>query len=41
MVTRRIKPMQVGGQTIYQIGFPIHWGFLGRGEAGAARWPIS
>jgi formate dehydrogenase major subunit len=32
MVTRRIKPMQVGGRTTYQIGFPIHWGFLGRGE---------
>ena len=32
MVTRRIKPMQVGGRTVYQIGFPIHWGFLGRGE---------
>jgi formate dehydrogenase major subunit len=32
MVTRRIKPMQVGGKTIYQIGFPIHWGFLGRGK---------
>ncbi len=32
MVTRRIKPMQVGGRTVYQIGFPIHWGFLGRGQ---------
>jgi formate dehydrogenase major subunit len=32
MVTRRIKPMQVGGKTVYQIGFPIHWGFLGRGQ---------
>ena len=32
MVTRRIKSMQVGGQTVHQIGFPIHWGFLGRGE---------
>ena len=32
MVTRRIKAMQVGGQKVYQIGFPIHWGFLGRGE---------
>jgi len=31
MVTKRIKPMQVGGKTTYQIGFPIHWGFLGRG----------
>jgi formate dehydrogenase major subunit len=32
MVTRRIKPMQVGGRTVFQIGFPIHWGFLGRGQ---------
>jgi len=32
MVTRRIKPMTVGGRTVYQIGFPIHWGFLGRGQ---------
>jgi formate dehydrogenase major subunit len=31
MVTRRIKPMQIAGKTTYQIGFPIHWGFLGRG----------
>jgi hypothetical protein len=26
-----MKPMQVGGRTVHQIGFPIHWGFLGRG----------
>ena len=32
MITRRIKPMQVAGKTTYQIGFPIHWGFLGRGK---------
>jgi formate dehydrogenase major subunit len=32
MVTRRIKPMQIDGRTVYQIGFPIHWGFLGRGQ---------
>lgn len=32
MVTRRIKPMQVGDRVVHQIGFPIHWGFLGRGE---------
>ncbi len=31
MVTRRIKPMTIAGQKVYQIGFPIHWGFLGRG----------
>jgi formate dehydrogenase major subunit len=32
MVTRRIKPMMINGQKVYQIGFPIHWGFLGRGS---------
>jgi formate dehydrogenase major subunit len=32
MVTRRLKPLQVAGKTTYQIGFPIHWGFLGRGN---------
>ncbi|MSV27271.1 MAG: formate dehydrogenase-N subunit alpha [Bryobacterales bacterium] len=32
MVTRRIKPMTVGGKKVYQIGFPIHWGFLGKGK---------
>ena len=32
MVTKRIKAMQVAGKTVYQIGFPIHWGFLGRGQ---------
>jgi formate dehydrogenase major subunit len=32
MVTKRIKPMTVAGRTVYQIGFPIHWGFLGRGQ---------
>ena len=32
MVTRRIRPMDVAGRRVYQIGFPIHWGFLGRGN---------
>src|SRR5262249_43362770 len=32
MVTRRIKSMQINGRKTYQIGFPIHWGFVGRGE---------
>ena len=31
MITKRMKPMRVGGRTVHQIGFPIHWGFLGRG----------
>ncbi len=32
MVTRRIRPLTVAGKRVYQIGFPIHWGFLGRGK---------
>jgi len=30
MVTRRMRGLQVGGKTVYQIGLPIHWGFIGR-----------
>ncbi len=30
LVTRRIRPLQVAGKIIYQVGLPIHWGFLGR-----------
>jgi len=30
MVTKRIKPMMIDGKKIYQIGFPIHWGFAGQ-----------
>ncbi len=30
MVTKRIRPLEVAGRTIYQVGLPIHWGFLGR-----------
>src|SRR5271169_3009590 len=29
MVTKRIKPMTVDGKKTYQIGLPIHWGFMG------------
>ncbi len=32
MVTRRIKPMQIEGKRIYQIGIPIHWGYRGIAE---------
>ena len=32
MVTKRIKPLVMDGKTYHQIGFPIHWGFLGKGE---------
>jgi formate dehydrogenase major subunit len=29
VVTRRLGPLQVDGKTVYQIGIPIHWGFVG------------
>ncbi len=30
MVTRRMRRLQVAGRTIYHVGLPIHWGFIGR-----------
>jgi len=30
MVTKRMRGLQVAGRTVYQIGLPIHWGFIGR-----------
>jgi formate dehydrogenase major subunit len=32
MVTRRIRPMMIDGRKTYQIGIPIHWGYLGLAE---------
>jgi formate dehydrogenase major subunit len=29
LVTRRLKPLVIGGQTIHQIGIPFHWAFAG------------
>lgn len=29
MVTKRLGPLQVTGKRIWQIGVPIHWGFVG------------
>jgi formate dehydrogenase major subunit len=29
MVTRRLLPMRIGDKDVWQIGFPIHWGFAG------------
>jgi formate dehydrogenase major subunit len=29
LVTKRLGPVTVGGQKVYQIGIPIHWGFVG------------
>ncbi len=35
MVTKRLKPMKVDGKPLWQIGFPLHWGFAG--EPGRTR----
>jgi formate dehydrogenase major subunit len=29
MVTRRLRPLQIGGTTVHQIGIPFHWGYAG------------
>ncbi len=29
MVTKRLRPLRVDGKEMWQIGFPIHWGFAG------------
>jgi formate dehydrogenase major subunit len=29
MVTRRVRPLTVGGRTVHQIALPFHWGFAG------------
>jgi formate dehydrogenase major subunit len=34
MVTKRIKALTVAGETVHQIGIPIHWGFQGAARKG-------
>lgn len=29
LVTRRLRPLQVNGQTLHQVGMPWHWGYSG------------
>ena len=29
VVTKRIRPLQVAGKTVHQVGIPLHWGFMG------------
>jgi len=36
LLTKRIKPMTVAGKKVYQIGMPIHWGFIGLGKQGGS-----
>ena len=44
MVTRRLGPLKVDGKDVWQIGFPIHWGYAGdpshTGPAGQPAHPI-
>ncbi len=30
LVTRRMRPLRVGGKAVHQIGLPFHWGFQGK-----------
>ncbi len=30
LVTRRMRPLQIGQRTVHQIGLPFHWGFQGK-----------
>jgi formate dehydrogenase major subunit len=42
IVTKRLAPVQAGGKKVYQIGIPIHWGFVGiaadRDPSKGANW---
>ena len=29
LVTRRLRPLQIDGRTIHQVGMPWHWGYEG------------
>ena len=30
LVTERMRPLKVSGKTVYHVGIPIHWGYVGR-----------
>jgi formate dehydrogenase major subunit len=36
IVTRRMRPLNVGGQTVHQVGMPWHWGYKGLVTGGSA-----
>lgn len=38
MVTKRIKAMTINGKKVHQVGFPIHWGFIGRSKGPLANF---
>ncbi len=36
IVTKRIKPLTVNGKTVYTVGIPVHWGFVGINQGSMA-----
>lgn len=36
LVTRRLRPLQIAGRTVHQVGMPIHWGWEGLTTGDAA-----
>jgi formate dehydrogenase major subunit len=36
MVTRRLKPLEIDGRVVHQVGLPIHWSFAGETVGGTA-----
>jgi formate dehydrogenase major subunit len=36
LVTERVRPLDVGGRTIHQVGLPYHWGSNGTAPGDAA-----
>jgi formate dehydrogenase major subunit len=36
MVTSRMRPLEVGGRSLHQVGLPYHWGWRGLSRGGAA-----
>jgi formate dehydrogenase major subunit len=36
LVTRRLRPLQINGAIVHQIGIPFHWGFAGETVGGIA-----
>jgi formate dehydrogenase major subunit len=41
MVTRRMKPLRVAGRTVYQVGFPWHFGYAGLARGDSANDLVS
>jgi formate dehydrogenase major subunit len=36
MVTQRLKPLEIDGRVVHQVGLPIHWSFAGETVGGTA-----